>query len=148
MNWDIVILGAGMIGASAAKYVVETLVKAQQHERVLLIGPRNNDTSTARGQHFDVARIVRRVDATSPFYAVVAQESMKRFRDIEEKSGVEFYTRTTPMRLRRLHREWTSAPRGAATVLRKTLGPTWKRSLTLLRWSGDSEICFLSSTLH
>jgi glycine/D-amino acid oxidase-like deaminating enzyme len=91
-DWDIVILGAGMIGASAAKYVVETLVKAQQHARVLLIGPRNNDTSTARGQHFDVARIVRRVDATSPFYAVVAQESMKRFRDIEEKSGVEFYT--------------------------------------------------------
>lgn len=85
----IAVIGAGLIGAAAAKYL------ARAGYQVTLIGPDEPSTNDHAYQgpfasHYDEGRITRSLDA-SPFWAMAARQSISRYRDIEVESGVSFY---------------------------------------------------------
>ena len=86
--FDIVVVGAGMIGSATARHLV---LNSKPNQRICLIGPLDNCTGTARGQHFDLARITRRMDLASPLWAKWASRSISRYRALEAESGIPFY---------------------------------------------------------
>jgi sarcosine oxidase len=86
---DVVVVGAGMFGAAAAKYL------ARAGSNVLLVGPAepgNGEVASryAFGAHFDEARITRRLGWDTVWCTTDAR-SMARFRDIEAESGIGFF---------------------------------------------------------
>jgi sarcosine oxidase len=91
-TFDVVVVGAGMIGSAAAKYLISCEMGPQARlPSVCLLGPLDNCSGTSRGQHFDVARITRRIDASDPLWAAWSDASMRRYRDIEAEAGIDFY---------------------------------------------------------
>jgi glycine/D-amino acid oxidase-like deaminating enzyme len=86
---DVVVVGAGMFGSAAAKYL------ALAGSKVLLIGPAEPDgdevaSQYAFGAHFDEARIARRL-GWDAVWGIADARSMERFRDIEAESGIELF---------------------------------------------------------
>lgn len=85
----IAVIGAGLIGAAAAKYL------AQAGVDVTLFGPTEpGNTANYSGpfaSHYDEGRITRSLDA-SPFWAQAANASISRYRTIEAASRIAFYT--------------------------------------------------------
>lgn len=85
----IAIIGAGMIGAAAARHL------SQAGHEVILIGPdepqdkANHDGVFA--SHYDAGRITRGL-ATDPFWAQASLNSIARYRDIETQSGLSFFS--------------------------------------------------------
>lgn len=87
-HFKYVVIGAGMMGAAAAKYL------AQQTDGVALIGPGEpKDIKTHQGvfaSHYDEARITRTIDPDAN-WALLANRSIARYDDIARESGVDFY---------------------------------------------------------
>ncbi len=86
----IAIVGRGLIGSAAARHL------AQAGHQVTLVGPPEpqSDWSQHNGvfsSHYDEGRITRTGDR-NPFYARVARASIDRYRQIEQDSGISFYT--------------------------------------------------------
>ncbi len=85
----IAVVGCGLIGSAAAKYL------AKAGYRVTLIGPDESDGSTGRiaapGSHWDEGRITRKL-ATVPFWSEVARASIERYAEIERESDVRFFS--------------------------------------------------------
>ena len=85
----IAVVGRGMIGAAAAKYL------AQAGHEVVVIGPDEPVDRASHdgvfGSHYDEGRITRSLDA-DPFWSEVSRASIARYRDIEAVSGVAFFT--------------------------------------------------------
>ena len=83
------VVGRGLIGSAAARHL------AEETEGVLCIGPDEPDNRATHdnvfGSHYDEGRMTRFVDPMVE-WAVTAGESIKRYRDIEERSGIPFYT--------------------------------------------------------
>jgi sarcosine oxidase len=83
-----VVVGAGMMGAAAAKYL------ARRTDGVALIGPGEpKDIKTHQGvfaAHYDEARITRTIDPDAD-WALLANRSIARYDDIARESGVDFY---------------------------------------------------------
>jgi sarcosine oxidase len=88
-DFDVVVMGAGMFGAAAAKYL------GQSGARVLLVGPpeprqlRQADPR-AFGAYFDQARICRRL-GWDDVWGTLDASSLNRFAAIEESSGIRFF---------------------------------------------------------
>ena len=88
-NFRFIVIGGGMMGAAAARHL------AQRMDGVALIGPgepedyRSHDGVFA--SHYDEARITRRFDADL-LWATFAARSIERYREIEESSGIRFYS--------------------------------------------------------
>ncbi|HEX2148272.1 MAG TPA: FAD-dependent oxidoreductase [Pseudorhizobium sp.] len=84
-----IIIGGGMMGAAAARHLSENT------DGVALVGPSEPaDYQTHEGvfaSHYDEARITRRFDA-DPVWASFAARSIARYSDIEERSGIRFYS--------------------------------------------------------
>nr|CAD6411804.1 FAD-binding oxidoreductase [Rhizobium sp. Q54] len=84
-----VIIGAGMMGAAAARHL------SQWTEGVALIGPAEpadiRSHSGVFSSHYDEARITRTIDA-DPGWARLANASISRYAEIERESGIDFYT--------------------------------------------------------
>ncbi|WP_327116564.1 FAD-dependent oxidoreductase [Nocardia sp. NBC_01730] len=86
---EIAVIGAGMFGSAAAKYL------STEGADVLVIGPGEPDDR--RGDqhsfaaHYDQARICRRM-GWDPVWAELDARSLERYRSIESASGVEFFT--------------------------------------------------------
>ena len=87
-NFEIIVVGKGMLGSSAAKHLAELGAS------VLNIGPGEPKIkSTHRGvfgSHHDSGRITRILDR-NPYYAKVAEASISRFRGLEKQTGINFY---------------------------------------------------------
>lgn len=87
----IAVVGGGVIGASAAKYL------ARAGEDVTLFAPREPmDARTHNGvfsSHYDAGRITRRLDR-DPVWADLAAESIAQYQQIETESGIRFYHET------------------------------------------------------
>jgi len=87
--FDVVVVGAGMIGSSAA------LSLAERGASVALVGPDEPaDKQTAEGpfaSHYDEGRITRILDP-DPLWAAWAEESIARYAEIEAQSGISFHT--------------------------------------------------------
>ncbi|WAQ99396.1 hypothetical protein MAR_023769 [Mya arenaria] len=84
--FDLCVVGAGMIGSAAARHASEL-----PGTSVCLIGPeepqdRHNNATGIFAAHYDEGRITRACDP-NPVWASMAQASIKRYKDIEEKSG-------------------------------------------------------------
>lgn len=87
-TFQYIVVGAGMMGASAAKCLAEA------SDSVALIGPGEpHDIKNHRGvfaSHYDAARITRTIDSNAD-WARLANRSIARYGEIERESGVEFY---------------------------------------------------------
>ncbi len=89
----IAIIGRGLIGSAAARHLT-----AQGHS-VILIGPPEPESRTGvltPGSHWDEGRISRQ-NATHPFWAEISTASIRRYAEIEAKSGISFFTEAGAM---------------------------------------------------
>ncbi|CUX25038.1 FAD-dependent oxidoreductase [Rhizobium oryzihabitans] len=88
-DFKYIVVGAGMMGAAAARHL------SAQTDGVALIGPDEPaDRKTHTGvfsSHYDEARITRGFDG-DPVWAELAQRSIRRYTEIEAKSGIRFFT--------------------------------------------------------
>ncbi|CAD7023706.1 FAD-dependent oxidoreductase [Pseudorhizobium endolithicum] len=84
-----IVIGGGMMGAAAARHL------SQREEAVALIGPGEpSDYRTHHGvfaSHYDEARITRRFDGDL-IWATFAARAIDRYREIEEGSGIRFFS--------------------------------------------------------
>jgi sarcosine oxidase len=90
-HFDFVVVGRGMMGAAAARHLSRTGAS------VALVGRGEPaDWKTHDGvfsSHYDSGRITRTIDQ-DPDWALLANRSIARYRDIEAESGVAFYGET------------------------------------------------------
>jgi len=90
-DFDILIIGAGMIGAAAARYL------SASGARVGVIGPAEPaDRHTHTGvfaSHYDQGRITRIIDA-DPVWAGWAQRSIAAYPEIARRSGIDFHAKS------------------------------------------------------
>lgn len=87
----IAVIGKGMIGSAAARYL------ALAGQKVLLVGPsepadypRHNGVFAS---HYDSGRITRSLDPW-PFWSRASRESIARYRDLERDTGIRFFSET------------------------------------------------------
>ncbi|MEO6701174.1 MAG: FAD-binding oxidoreductase [Jatrophihabitantaceae bacterium] len=88
-EFEVVVVGAGMFGSAAGKYL------SRAGADVLVIGPAEPADGVAIdqysfGAYFDEARITRRL-GWDPVWQTTDAKSLERFRDIEVESGLSFF---------------------------------------------------------
>ncbi len=87
-NFDYIIIGKGMIGAAAARYV------SQAHDSVALIGPDEPKYWSTHqgvfGSHYDQGRITRELD-TDLVWGTLAKRSIEAYAGLEQASGITFH---------------------------------------------------------
>ena len=87
-HFDFVVVGRGMMGAAAARHL------ARSGAAVALVGPGEpSDWKTHDGvvaSHYDSGRITRTIDGDAD-WALLANRSIARYREIEAESGIAFY---------------------------------------------------------
>ena len=83
-TYDVVVVGAGMMGSAAAKYL------AAEGMRTLLIGPSEGDETGVHGSHHDEARITR-ISGPDMTWSHLAAASIERYAQIEQASGIQFH---------------------------------------------------------
>ena len=87
-SFKYIVIGKGMIGSGVARHL------AERTDGVALIGPdeprdkANHDGVFA--DHYDEGRITRILDP-DVVWATLARDSIRRYRDMEARSGVKFY---------------------------------------------------------
>ena len=87
-SYAYIVIGNGLLGAAATRHLSAT------NQRVAVIGP-DEPPNRAHyqgvfGSHYDEGRITRIIDPNR-IWALLAQRSIARYRDIEERSGIPFY---------------------------------------------------------
>lgn len=92
-DYSLVIVGAGLIGSAAARHAA---LGAAPGSRIALVGPsepqgRQPGEWGVFGAHHDEGRITRCTDP-DPTWALLAQRSIDRYAEIEEQSGVQFFS--------------------------------------------------------
>ncbi|KAI8486572.1 hypothetical protein Bbelb_358070 [Branchiostoma belcheri] len=87
--YDLCVVGAGMVGSAAARHASE-----DPGVGVCLVGPGEPQdrqmNRTIFGAHYDEGRITRALDP-DPTWALLAQRSIRRYRDLERKTGIKFF---------------------------------------------------------
>ena len=88
---DLVVVGGGLIGSAAAKYLAEaghnvTVFVAPEPESYDELGILGRPLAS----HYDEGRITRITDR-DPYWADVARRSIERYRSIERQSGIGFF---------------------------------------------------------
>ncbi len=87
--YETVVIGRGMIGSAAARHL------AEQGGDVACIGtdePQNFEAhSGVFASHYDEGRMTRIVDPETE-WSITAKHSIDRYRDLEARSGIEFFT--------------------------------------------------------
>ena len=86
--YEHIVVGKGLMGAAAARHL------SAESQSVALIGPDEPADRTTHqgvfGSHYDEGRITRILDPDHT-WALLAQRSIARYRDLEARSGVPFY---------------------------------------------------------
>ncbi|XP_064106398.1 monomeric sarcosine oxidase-like [Macrobrachium nipponense] len=87
--FDLVVVGNGLMGSAAARHA--SMIPGT---RVCIVGPREpEDREASRdifGCWYDEGRVYRRI-ASQHTWSVLATESVARYRQIEDLSGIKFY---------------------------------------------------------
>jgi sarcosine oxidase len=87
-TYEYLVIGKGLLGAAAARHL------SAVSQRVALIGPDEPPDRASHqgifGSHYDEGRITRILDPHR-IWALLAQRSIARYREIEACSGVPFY---------------------------------------------------------
>jgi sarcosine oxidase len=93
---DYVVVGKGLIGSAAARYLGMT------GKKVVLIGPDEPDDWSTHpgvfGSHYDEGRITRTHDP-DPVWALLAQRSIAQYRTLENESGLPFHHKIGSLRV-------------------------------------------------
>jgi glycine/D-amino acid oxidase-like deaminating enzyme len=88
-DFRFIVVGRGMMGAAAARHL------ARQTDGIAVIGPDEpQDRKHHRGvfaSHYDEGRITRTIDPDAD-WALLANRSIARYPEIEEASGIRFYS--------------------------------------------------------
>lgn len=84
-EYDVIVVGAGMIGSSTAKYASRDLKR-----RVCLVGPAERTHSSLHSCWYDEGRLYRMAD-DKPYWGILAEKSISRYPEIARQSGVQFY---------------------------------------------------------
>ena len=96
--FDYVVVGAGLIGSAAARYLGE------RQQNVAVIGPDEpQDWQTHQGvfaSHYDQGRITRILDEDL-VWGTLAKRSIAEYPSIEQKSGLKFYFPATGLQVGR-----------------------------------------------
>ncbi len=91
MSYDVIVIGAGMMGAAAARHL------AAEGAKVLLLGPEEPEAKAAHqgafASHYDSGRITRGLDENAD-WARLARRSIDRYPDIASRSGIPFFMET------------------------------------------------------
>jgi sarcosine oxidase len=86
-HYEYIVVGKGLMGASAARHLTA------HSPGVALIGPDEPPDRAAHtgvfGSHYDEGRITRILDSDR-IWALLAQRSIARYRDIEKHSGIAY----------------------------------------------------------
>lgn len=88
-QFDVVVVGGGLIGSAASRHLTEA-----GHNVVVVASTEPADWARHDGpfaSHYDSGRITRIMSA-DPVWAELAARSAARYRDIEQRSGISFYT--------------------------------------------------------
>ncbi len=89
IDFKFIVIGRGMMGAAAAKYL------ARQTDGVAVIGPDEPEDRKAHegvfASHYDEGRITRTIDPDRD-WALLANRSIARYGEIAKESGIDFYT--------------------------------------------------------
>ncbi|MDX3925062.1 MAG: FAD-dependent oxidoreductase [Shinella sp.] len=90
-HFDFIVVGKGMMGAAAGRHL------ALEGANVALVGPDEPDDWKSHdgvyASHYDNGRITRTID-NDPDWALLANRSIARYREIEALSGISFYGET------------------------------------------------------
>ncbi|MGY0036318.1 hypothetical protein [Pedobacter sp. NJ-S-72] len=85
-EFDIIVIGKGLVGSAAAKYLSLT------NKKIAIIGPDeplNYNKSIVFASHYDQAR-VQRLIGKDKVWTNLNLESVKQYRSIQEQSGINF----------------------------------------------------------
>ena len=82
--WDVIVIGAGLIGSAAAKYLSAARLET------LLLGPEEGNEEGLHASHYDEARVTRTL-ATNPVWSNLARLAIDRYAEIENASGISFH---------------------------------------------------------
>lgn len=87
-HYQYIVVGKGLMGAAAARHL------SAQSQGVAVIGPDEPPNRATHqgvfGSHYDEGRITRILDSNR-IWALLAQRSIARYREVEQRSGVPFY---------------------------------------------------------
>ena len=101
-TYEYLVIGKGLLGAAAARHL------SAASQRVALIGPDEPPDRASHqgifGSHYDEGRITRILDPHR-IWALLAQRSIARYREIEARSGAAL-PRSGPSR-RRTRARWS-----------------------------------------
>ena len=87
LNFDIIIVGKGLVGSAAAKYL------SQSYESVAIIGPdepKNNNSRLVYASHYDQARI-QRIIGKDEVWTRLNYDSVLQYNTIQNDSGIDFH---------------------------------------------------------
>ncbi|MEM6624527.1 MAG: FAD-binding oxidoreductase [Pseudomonadota bacterium] len=105
-----IVIGRGLIGSAAARHL------AKSTDGVVCIGPDEPTDRAAHtgvfASHYDEGRLTRIFDPMQE-WSITAKRAIARYRDIEERSGVQFFTPSGFLGLGAPGNDYTD--RGAAT---------------------------------
>ncbi|MGQ3279718.1 MAG: FAD-dependent oxidoreductase, partial [Shinella sp.] len=90
-HFDFVVVGRGMMGAAAARHLTKTGASVALVGRGEPADWKSHDGVFS--SHYDSGRITRTIDQ-NPDWALLANRSIARYRDIEAESGIAFYGET------------------------------------------------------
>ena len=90
-HFDFVVVGRGMMGAAAARHLSRSGASVALVGRGEPVDWQKHDGVFA--SHYDSGRITRTIDR-NPDWALLANRSIARYRDIEAESGIAFYGET------------------------------------------------------
>lgn len=96
--YDIIVIGKGMMGAAATRHLTLNFPDM----KIAVIGPDEPaERKTHQGvfaSHYDQGRITRVLDR-SPLWGHMAAESIQRYADIEQESGIQFHHKVGCLRV-------------------------------------------------
>lgn len=134
MDVDVAVVGRGLIGAAAARHLAESSTS------VALIGPaepaERRSWTGPFSSHADVGRITR-IAGRDEVWTEVAARSVRRYADIEARSGIDFHVPCGLLAVFADAADWVARGRARGSGIR-LVEAEWVRAHTGIEIPGDA----------